>query len=382
MQQLLMCPGPTIVPDRVRQAGAEPMVYHRSDEFSQILKEVLDDLRVLFGTHDVLVMASSGRGAVEAALANSLTPGGRVLVVTNGYFGEMMAGIARDLGFDVVRAQEDWTRPADAEAVADILAKDPSIEAVGMVHSETSTSILNDLAAMGQVTRSLDRLLIVDAVSSLGGAPIDMDKNQVDVVGSASQKGLFSPPGIGVVGVGPRGWERINRSANRRHYFDLRKMKEAADRPTPQTPSTTPVSLVKSLHAALKMINEETVAGAYRRHERLAEATRLGVAALGLSLYPAGDFRRSPTVTTVAVPEGRDPAHMLKSLERDYGIVLGNGLGKLGKTTFRVGHMGAVQPENVVRALAALGDYMVKNGWTAAPADAGAKAAEDHFAQE
>ncbi len=377
--KLLMCPGPTIVPDRVLQAGAEPMVYHRSEEFSQVLKEVLDHLRVLFGTHDVLVMASSGRGAVEAALANSLTPGGRVLVVVNGFFGEMMAGIARDLGFDVVRTQEDWTRPADPQAVADVLAGDPSIEAVGMVHSETSTSVLNDLASMGQAVRGQGRLLVVDAVSSLGGAPIDMDRNLVDVVGSASQKGLFSPPGIGVVGVGAKGWERINLSTNRRHYFDLRKMKEAADRPTPQTPSTTPVSLVKSLHAALQMINEETVAGAYRRHERMAQATRLGVKALGLSLYPAGDFRRSPTVTTVALPEGRDPSHMLKWVEKNYGIVLGNGLGKIGKTTFRVGHMGVVQPENVVQALGALGDYMVQNGWTTAPADAGAKVAQEYF---
>ena len=380
MPPLLMCPGPTIVPDRVLQAGAEPMVYHRSDEFGQVLKEVLEDLRVLFGTHDVFVMASSGRGAVEAALANPLTPGGKVLVVSNGYFGEMMAGIARDLGFHVVRAQEDWTRPADPQAVAEILAKDSSIEAVGMVHSETSTSVLNNLAAMGEVTRRYDRLLIVDAVSSLGGAPIDMDQNQVDMVASASQKGLFSPPGLGLVGVGSRAWERINRSTNRRHYFDLRKMKEASDRPTPQTPSTTPVSLVKALHEALKIMKEETVAGAYRRHERMAEATRQGVAALGLTLYPAGDFRRSPTVTTVAVPEGGDPADMIKTVERENNILLGNGLGKIGKTTFRVGHMGVVQPENVVAALAALGDYMVKNGWSTAPADAGAKVAKQYFA--
>lgn len=364
-----------MVPEKVMQAGALPMINHRSEEFELTLRSTLDNLKTIYGTKDnVFVLAGSGRTGVEAALINSMSPGDRVLVGINGNFGEMMATICKEMGYDVVPVWPDWNRPIDPQAVEDALKKDGAIKTVAVVHNETSTGTVNDIRTLADVAHRHDCIIVVDGVSSVGGMPINMDEWGIDMCATGSQKCLMSPPGLGIVGVRQAAWERVNKAKSPRYYMDFRRFKEPADKPMPQTPGTTSVSLVRCLDEACKMIVCEGTEKVYARHVKLAAATRLGITALGLPLVPPEPAQSSPTLVTAGI---QNSGAFLDMVMKEHNLHIGRGLGKWAKDTFRIGVMGeAARPEHILRTLELMGEALAKHGLTKTPADAGVKAAK------
>jgi aspartate aminotransferase-like enzyme len=349
------------------------MINHRSEEFEQILKTVLGNLRTIFGTaENVFILGGSGRTSVEASLINALSPGDKVLVGLNGNFGDMMATICKDMGFLVEPVGRDWNGPIDPADVEAALSRDPSIKTVAVVHNESSTGIVNDIKALAEVAHRHGAIIVVDGVSSVGGMPVNVDEWEIDICATGSQKCLMSPPGLGIVAVRQAAWKRIESSKSYRHYMDFRRLKELADRPMPQTPGTTPVSMVRCLDAACRMIMDEGIENGYQRHVRMARAARLGAKALGFSLSPIG--QTSPTLITLAIDDS--PA-FLDGVMKEYALHLGRGLGKLSKSTFRIGIMGAAANEGpVLETLSLMGQYMAQHGF-GVPADAGVEAARE-----
>ncbi len=371
---LLMSPGPTMVPENVLQAGARPMVNHRTDEFSLTLRETLDNLKTVYGTRDnVFVFAGSGRTGVEAALVNVLSPGGKVLVGVNGNFGDMMATICKEMGYEPVPLGQDWTRPLSPDDFDAALQKDPSIKTVGVVHNETSTGVVNDIKELATVAHRHGAILVVDGVSSVAGMPINLDTWEIDLCATGSQKCLMSPPGLGIVAVRQAAWDRVEAAQSPRYYMDFRRFKEQADKALPSTPGTSSISLVRSLCEALRAIVAEGMDNVYGRHSLMAEATRAGIKALDLPFFPPLPYQSSPTVVTAGLEDARP---FLDMLLKDYAIHLGRGLGKLAQSTFRIGVMGAAaHKEHIVRTFELLGDGLVKAGLSSRRAEAGAEAA-------
>ena len=371
---LLMSPGPTMVPENVLQAGARPMINHRTDEFSYTLRETLDNLKTVFGTRDnVFVFAGSGRTGVEAALVNVVSPGEKVLVGTNGNFGEMMATICKEMGFEPVPVGQDWNRPLSPDEMRAALEKDSAIKTVAVVHNETSTGVVNDIKALAEIAHRHDAILVVDGVSSVGGMPVNLDEWQIDLCATGSQKCLMSPPGLGIVAVGQRAWGRVERARSPRYCMDFRRFKDQADKALPTTPGTSSVSLIRSLCEALRAIVAEGMENVYARHALLANATRAGVVALGLPFLPPLPWQTSFTVVTIGL---ENSGAFLDMLLKDYSLHLGRGLGKLARDTFRIGVMGAAaHKQHIVRTLELTGHALVKAGLSGARPDAGAEAA-------
>src|SRR5882672_7670160 len=295
----LRMPGPAAVPERVRMALALPMLSHRGGEFRTILAETTDMLRAIMATrHDVFLLGASGTGGMEAALVNVLSSGDAVLVVENGQFGERFASIAESMPVTLDRLQIPWGEVPDAGEIAARVKAKP-YRAVVVVHNESATGVVADLAAIGAVLRDTDTLLVVDSVSGVGGAEMCMDEWGVDVAVTASQKSLMCPPGLAIVAVSQKGMRVVQAASGiPRFYFDFRRAKASADKG--ETPFTPPVPLVRGLREALTMINEEGLFAVLARHARLAAALRAGFQALGLPMFPKGPF--SPTVTVGVVP--------------------------------------------------------------------------------
>ncbi|MBZ5498612.1 MAG: alanine--glyoxylate aminotransferase family protein [Acidobacteriia bacterium] len=358
MTLLLMTPGPTRVPDRVLAAGATPMIHHRTEEFSRILASTLERLRPLFGTAgDVLPVHATGRGALEAAVTNLLSPGDEVLACCNGLFGEMWAKIAQKFGIVVHRVCCDWGTSADPLLIEAALEAHPHSRAVILAHSDTSTGALNDVAAIAGVTGRTGALFMVDAVSSLGGAPFRFDDWGVDVAVTASQKCLMSSPGLSFVALSEKAWKAHEASRLACSYFDFPAIKRMLARPKPETPGTTPVHLLLQVHAALGLIEAEGLENVYARHEEMARLAREGARDLGMSLQCPGLKRFSPTLTAIRVPDGISPQSIRDQLKAR-GILTARGLGGYEATSFRIGHMGDIRPADVRRTLDALGEVV------------------------
>lgn len=342
-RHFLQLPGPTNVPDRLLRAMDRPLIDHRGPAFRALMRDLLDDLRWLFGADaHVFVFASSASGCWEAALVNTLSPDDRVLACVNGFFGAKWAGIARRLGFEVEVLEADWRRPVDTEALERRLARDEAhrLRAVLVVHNETSTGVTTDLR---RIRAALDAaghpaLLMVDAVSSLGVAPLRHDEWGLDVTVSGSQKGLMLPPGLGLCAVGSRALEARWEAGSRRAYWDWEDMLRAnQDGMFPSTPAT---SLLFGLAESLAMLEEEGLDRAFARHARLAEATRRAVTAWGLDTYCADPAAHSSAGTTVRVPSSVDAEAFRRETRDRFQVTLGGGLGPLAGKVFRIGHLG------------------------------------------
>ncbi|MBM3791545.1 MAG: alanine--glyoxylate aminotransferase family protein, partial [Acidobacteria bacterium] len=304
MTLLLMTPGPTRVPERVLAAGAMPMVHHRTGEFSAILAAAIERLKILFGTAgDVLPVHATGRGALEAAVTNLLAPGDEVVACCNGHFGDLWARIAEKFGITAHRVCCDWNAPAEPFRVAAALDAHPRTRAVLLVHSDTANGALNDVAALAHELADTAALVMVDAVSSLGGAPFRFDEWGVDVAVTASQKCLMSSPGMSFVALSRRAWQAQETSKLPRSYFDFAAIKRSLSRARPETPGTTPVHLVAQVGAALSLIEEEGIENVYARHEETARLFRESVRDLGMSLQFPAIPKLSPTLTALRAPE-------------------------------------------------------------------------------
>ena len=356
----LRIPGPTPVPREVAEAGAAEMINHRGPEFAELIARVTEGAKQVYQTqHDVLILTTSGTGGMEAAVVNHVSPGDKVLVVTIGVFGKRFIEIVQTYGGQPQELAFDYGTAADPNRVDEALAADPDLRAVLVTHNETSTGATNPLRDIAEVVRKHDRLLIVDAISSLSSIPVETDAWGLDVVVSGSQKGWMVAPGLAFVSVSERAWAAQERCTTPRYYFDLKRAKTSAE--SGQTPWTPAVSLFFQLDRALQMIQQEGLQNVFERHRRLAERVRSGVQSLGLELF-AAEGARSDTVTAIKAPEGVDGQEFVRTARTEFGTVFAGGQSTLRGKIIRFGHMGLVSEEDVAGGLRALEQTLAKVG--------------------
>jgi len=342
-RHFLQIPGPTNVPDRVLRAIDNPTIDHRGPEFAALAKECLEGIKEVFQTaHPVIIFPSSGTGAWEAALVNTLNPGDRVLAFETGQFAVLWAKLAGNLGLKVDMVPGDWRHGIRPAAAAAKLSEDKGreIKAVMAVHNETSTGITSDIEGLRAAMDGVDHpaLLMVDAVSSLATTTYRHDEWGVDVTVAGSQKGLMLPPGLGFNAVGPKALEAAKTSTFPKGYWRWDDM--LALNPNGFFPFTPATNLLYGLREALAMLGEEGLRNVYDRHSRLAEATRRAVLGWGLEIWAANPEEYSVSTTAVLLPEGVNEAAFRALVLDKFNMSLGAGLGKVAGKVFRIGHLG------------------------------------------
>lgn len=358
----LRIPGPTPIPDNVREALSAQMINHRGPEFADLLARVTEGLRPFFRTEsDILILTCSGTGVMEAAVVNTLSPGDKVLAVSIGSFGDRFGSIAETYGADVTRLNTEWGEAAEADLVRDAL-RGGDFDAVLVTHNETSTGVTNPIQAVAEAVHAeSDALLLVDAVSSMGCIPVETDNWGLDVVVTGSQKGWEVPPGLAMAAVRPRAWEAFENAKMPRFYLDFGKHRDFAAKGQP--PWTPAMPVMYGLDVSLKRMNEEGPGAVFERHAAIAAHTRSRVKSLGLELFAADKNRASNTITAVKVPAGIDGKALNAKLREDYDTVLAGGQGKLAGQIFRIGHLGWFQPAEIDAAIDNLRDALVELGY-------------------
>ena len=360
----LRLPGPTPVPEDVVKAMSKPMIDHRGKAFHDIMQRLTANLQRAFETtNEVYVLTSSGTGGMEAALVNVLSPGDKVLAVSIGSFGDRFSTMAKVYGANVTDLKFPEGQAADSAQICAQLQADPAIKAVLITHNETSTGITNDLESIARVVKGeFDKLLIVDAISSLGSIRLAMDEWHIDVVASASQKGWACPPGLAMMALSARGWQASEEATMPRFYFDLREARKALNKG--ETPWTPAVGLIYGLdHALQQMLAKGDMTATYQFHARIAQYTRDGLTKLGLKLVATDLQHASNTVTACYLPEGITDAALLTMLMHDYNIVAAEGRGRLAGKCFRIGHMGYVTTQDIDAVLEALQQALPRLGF-------------------
>ena len=344
-RHFLQIPGPTNVPDRVLRAMAAPVIDHRGPEFAKLSKDVLQGVRSVFQTKGpVVIFPSSGTGSCEAALANTLSPGDRVLIFETGWFSHIAwRRTAEKLGLNVEYVPGSWRRgvsPADVEARLSADAQQ-TFKAVVVVHNETSTGATS---RVGEIRKAMNRarhsaLLIVDAISSLGSIDVRHDEWEVDVTVTGSQKGLMLPPGLGFNAISQKALAARKTSTMPRSYWDWEEMLKANESGFyPYTPAT---NLLYALHEALLMIQEEGLQHIFTRHERYGAATRACVRAWGLDILCEEPLEQSNALTAVMMPDGHNADDLRQIILEKFDMSLGTGLGQVAGKVFRIGHLGS-----------------------------------------
>jgi alanine-glyoxylate transaminase / serine-glyoxylate transaminase / serine-pyruvate transaminase len=340
-RHFLQIPGPTNVPDRVLRAIDSPTIDHRGPRFAALGHEVLAGCREVFGTEGpVVIYPSSGTGAWEAALVNTLSPGDRVLAFETGHFATLWRAMAERVGLDVDWVPGDWRHGVPPDKVNAVLRSDPSIRAVMVVHNETSTGVTSRVAEVREAIDAAgsDALLLVDTISSLGSIDYRHDEWGVDVTVAGSQKGLMLPPGLAFNAVSEKALAASETARLPRSYWDWQPIIAANEAGFwPYTPAT---NLLYGLREALAMLREEGLENVFARHRRHAEATRAAVRAWGLEVLCADEREHSASLTAVVVPEGVDADELRRIILERFDMSLGSGLGKLGGRVFRIGHLG------------------------------------------
>ncbi|MFH1650548.1 MAG: alanine--glyoxylate aminotransferase family protein [Chloroflexota bacterium] len=357
----LRIPGPTPCPEEVLKAVGKQMVNHRGPEFIALINKVTDQLKQVFKTkNDLFVLTGSGTGGLEAGVVNVLSPGDKVLSVSIGVFGDRWAQIAQTFGAQVVPLKYEMGKAAKPDDIRQALKADPQIKAVLITHNETSTGVTNDLKALSAAVKESGKLLLVDAISSLGSIELPVDEWQVDVAISGSQKGWMVPPGLAFVSVSPRAWQAFENAKMPRFYWDFGKAKKYLEKG--QTPWTPAVSVLYGLEVALDMMFKEGLENIVARHKRIGKVAREGVKALGLPLL-ADEAYASNTVTAVAEVAGLESKKLTKVMREEYQIVLAGGQGKLEGKIFRIGHLGLVTEQEIAEVMAALKEALPKAGF-------------------
>ena len=350
----LRIPGPTPCPPEVLQAMSKQMINHRGKEFEGILNSITTGLQQVFQTKgDVLTLTTSGTGGLEAAIVNTLSPGDKVLAVSIGVFGDRFVDIAKQFGVTVKYLGFEWGKAADPQAIHNALEADPQIKAVLITHNETSTGVTNNLKEIAPIVKGLEKLLIVDAVSSMGCIDLPVDDLRCDVVVTASQKGWMVPPGLAMVSMSDEAWKAHAHASIPRYYMDFTKAKDFLVKRGGQTPWTPVVSVCYALDVALGLMLHDGLANIFNRHARLAQMMRVGVKSLGLSLF-ADENYSSNTVTAVKADKKFNAAKLVQVLRDEYGVTIAGGQGKLKGEIIRVAHLGWVTDKDIEAVLQAL----------------------------
>ena len=342
-KHLLQIPGPTNIPDRVLRAMSYPTIDHRGPDFAEIAKRVLDRLKSIFKTNqNVIMYPASGTGAWEAAIVNTLNPRDKVLMFETGQFSYLWAEQAKKLSLDVELVPGDWRHGIDSKVVEQKLSQDKNhkIKALLVLHNETATGITNNIKNIRKAMDSAKHpaLLLVDTISSLASIDYRHDEWKVDVTVGGSQKGLLLPPGLSFNAISQKALEAHSKSTMQKSYWDWKPMLENNKNGFfPYTPAT---NLVFGLDEALNMLMEEGLENVFKRHTRLAEATRIAVKAWGLEILAKNPDEYSNTITAILLPEGHDSDSLRKVILDEYNMSLGMGLNKIKGKVFRIGHLG------------------------------------------
>ena len=359
MKKYLLTPGPTPVPERVLLASAQPIIHHRTPEYGRALSDDIEGLKYIFQTkNDVLIFTASGTGAMEACVANLLSPQDKVLVVNTGAFGRRWVDIINSFGIKPEVIEYPWGRVAKPQDVEKKLKEMPEIKAVFTQSTETSTGVVNDIESIGNIVARTEAVLVVDAVSGLGGQELKTDKWNVDVVASGSQKGLMLPPGLAFVSISQKAWKLVENSKLPKFYWNFKAYKKSLQEG--QTPYTSAVSLVLGLQESLKMIKEEGLEKILQRHAIIASATRSGVEAIGLELFAEVPCN---VVTAIKVPEGIDGSRLVRMMLEEYGVGIADGQREYKGKIFRIAHLGYMDRFDVIIGLSALEIALSKLGY-------------------
>ena len=349
----LLAPGPVPVPPKVLAAMSEPIIHHRAPAFVKVLEEVRGGLKFLFQTkNEVLILASSGTGAMEGAVTNTLCKGDTSLVVRAGKFGERWAEICEAYGVKPICIDVPWGQAVDPKLIAQELEKNPTIRAVFIQASETSTGVMHPIREIAEIVKKYDNtLLIVDAISGIGVFDLPVDKWGLDVVVSGSQKAFMLPPGLAFVTLSDKALSFVEKSDIPKYYFNFKKelKKLIKDNETNFTPA---VSLIMGLREALNMIKEDGLEKAFKRHARLADATRAAAKALGLELYAPDS--PSNAVTAIKAPAGIDGQKIVKILRDKHNITIAGGQSEAKGKIFRIAHMGYLDAYDIIMVVSAL----------------------------
>src|SRR5262245_33937188 len=379
-KSLLFIPGPVEVSEPVLAAMAKPLINHRGPEYARLLHGIAHRMRSIFATEgDVSLMGASGTGSLEAAVTNMFGSGDILLACPTGVFGERIAAIAKMWGCTVEVLETPWGAGVDPEARAARLRadRDRKITGILLTHNETSTGVQIDLGAMARAIGDHPAYVVVDSVSGLGASEFKMDEWKLDVVCAASQKALACPPGLAMVAVSPRAWQKIKSNKAPRFYFDLQKHKEFFDKGEP--PWTPPVSVVFALDVAIDLYQKEGPRNVWARHARYTDALHAAVKALGMEIF-SRDGVHSVTVTGILTPHGLDNQIVLTKLLQEHGVVISGGQGKMAGKMWRWGTMGTISEADMVGALGAFETVIREMGYLVAEG-AAVNAALDVFAR-
>lgn len=353
-KHVLLAPGPTPVPPEVLLRMAQPIIHHRTPQFSQILAETSGLLRELYQTEQpVLMLAGTGTAGMESVVANLIAPGDRALVVRGGKFGERWGQLVQTFGGEPVPLDVEWGQAVDPKAVEAKLAEDPSIRAVFVQACDTSTATEHPIEELARVVRARgdDVLLCVDGITGVGVFPLPMDAWGIDALVCGSQKALQLPPGLATVALSERAWKRVEANTGQvRFYLNLLKERKAqVEQRT--TAWTAPVTLVIGLHEVLTGMLATGLDNVFAHHERLARAARAGFEAMGMRLFSSVPSR---SVTAAWVPEGVDGGALNKYLRDTMGVTMAGGQDKLKGKILRIGHMGYIDTFDIITAMAAI----------------------------
>jgi aspartate aminotransferase-like enzyme len=357
----LRIPGPTPCPPEVLEAMGWPMINHRGPEYKEMIFTVTEKMKQVFQTkNDVLILTGSGTGGLEAAVVNMLSPGDKILSVSIGVFGDRWANIAREFGAEVVPLNIEWGYAAEPEDVRKALQNNPDVKAVLVTHNETSTGVTNDLGAISKVVKEFDKLLLVDAISSLSSIDLPVDEWQCDVVVTGSQKGWMVPPGLSMVSVSPTAWQAHAEAKMPHFYWDFTRARDFLAKG--QNPWTPAISIVYALSVSLDMMLKQGLSAIFAKQAYIGQITRDGIKSLGLPLF-AEESHASNTVTSVAGPEGLDIKEMRRIMQADHNIVLAGGQQRLDGKIFRIGHLGMVYESDIKDIIESLKIALPKAGF-------------------
>ncbi|HLC17431.1 MAG TPA: alanine--glyoxylate aminotransferase family protein [Thermodesulfobacteriota bacterium] len=358
-KRYLLAPGPTPVPESTLLAMASPIIHHRTPQFSAIFKEAAGLLRYVFQTEeDVIMLAASGTGAMEASITNLFSPGDEVVAVNGGKFGERWGKLSEAYGLKVHWLQVEWGKAVEAGAVKKLLDKNPGIKGVLTQASETSTTVAHPVKEIAALTRDRDCLTIVDGITAVGVFDVPMDSWGIDVLVSGSQKAFMLPPGLAFISLSKKAWKFRESSKCPRFYFDLAKERKNLGKDT--TAYTPAVSLITGLKESLRLIKEEGLEKVFARHDRLARAARAASLALGLKLLAPES--PSNAATGIYVPDGVDGEKLVKFIRDEMGVTLAGGQDHLKGRILRIAHLGYVDTFDLIIAVSAVEMALKKFG--------------------
>jgi aspartate aminotransferase-like enzyme len=362
-KRYLLSPGPTPLPEEVLSTASEPIFHHRTPQFSKIYTDVTDGLKYVFQTeNDVYILASSGSGAMEAAVVNTLSPGDKVICINCGKFGARWAHIARAYGADVKEIILEWGENFSKAQLKKALLKIPETKAVFSTLFATSTGALYDIQGFGEVVSSTKAILVVDGISGLGATPCPMDDWNIDVLISGSQKAFMTPPGLAYISFSEKAWDLVESSILPKYYFNAKEYRKSLKNKT--SPWSPAISLILQQNKSLEIIKSLGLENLIHHHQILGNATRNGVQAIGLDLLPTCPGN---ALTAVKVPAKIDGIKLVKIMHEKYKVYIAGAQSPHKGDFFRIAHLGYMGGFDVITALSALEMTLMDLGFSFEP---------------